>query len=84
MKLAVTIQPDGDGEGYTGRECPQCERYFKVKFGTGLAGDLPCHCPYCDHTGPHDEFWTSEQIEYAESIALNKVSKQVIGALKVM
>jgi len=28
-----------DEEGYLGRECPNtdCERYFKIKPGTGLA-----------------------------------------------
>lgn len=73
--ISIPIGPDEDG--FTGRECPNpdCEGYFKVEFGTGLKGEgLPCHCPYCGHTAPHDEFWTKEQIEYAKSIALRKIT----------
>ena len=32
MELVVKIEPDSDG--YTGRECPACKKYFKVKGGT--------------------------------------------------
>lgn len=44
MKIGVILPPDD--KGFTGRECPQCKRYFKVKFGTGLHGSTCC-CPYC-------------------------------------
>ena len=63
-RFSIPIQPDEDG--FTGRECPNgdCESYFKVQFGTGLDEEgIPCHCPYCGHTAPHDEFGTKEQIE---------------------
>ena len=53
MEISVKIEADADG--YTGRECPICEKYFKIKFGTGLPGDPDCHCPYCNHTGPERE-----------------------------
>ena len=71
--IAIQIQPDQNG--FTGRECPNsdCESYFKIEFGTGLKGNgLPCHCPYCGHIAPHDQFWTKEQIEYAKSVALRQ------------
>ncbi len=74
-----------DDEGYLGRECPDapCEGYFKVKPGTGLTGsDLSCHCPYCGHTDSHQVFWTSDQIEYAESIALRRFSEALNEDLK--
>lgn len=83
MDFSVSIPPDEDG--FTNRECPNpnCESYFKIEFGTGLDGDeLPCHCPYCGHIGPHDEFWTKEQIEYAESIALRKMTDALHRELK--
>ena len=78
-RIPIPIRPDEDG--FTGRECPNpnCEGYFKIEFGTGLKGEnLPCHCPYCGHTSPHDQFWTKEQLEYAKSVALRKLS----GALQ--
>ena len=71
----VSVSIPRDEKGFTGRECPRegCEGYFKIESGTGLEGEnLPCHCPYCGHTGQQDEFWTKEQIEYAKSVALRK------------
>jgi hypothetical protein len=82
VNISVTIPPDS--EGYKGRECPECEKYFKIKFGTGLPGAVPCHCPYCNHIGPQDEFWTKQQLEYAKSVALNKVTGQVLSQLRTM
>lgn len=84
-KISIDIKPDEDG--FTGRECPEkhCEGYFKIEFGTGLKGeDLPCHCPYCGHTGPHDHFWTKEQIKYAESKALRQIDDAVFKDLKTL
>jgi hypothetical protein len=78
--IHVSIPTDEDG--LVGRECPNpdCLGYFKIKLGTGLAGEnLPCHCPYCGDTEEQDHFWTQDQIEYARSIMMNEVSK----ALKV-
>lgn len=80
MEISVKIEPDADG--YTGRECPTCEKYFKIKFGTGLPGDPDCHCPYCNHTGPQKEFWTKQQIDYAQSIAMHQLSGQFLAQLK--
>jgi hypothetical protein len=82
-RISVPIQSNEDG--YTGRECPSCEGYFTVTFGTGLKGEgLPCHCPYCGHTEEHDQFWTQEQIEYAESVAMRQVMQAVHQDLKSM
>lgn len=77
-KFSIQIKPDADG--FTGRECPveECEGYFKIQFGTGLEGDVPCHCPYCGHTASHDQFFTKEQIEYAKSVALHKITVEFL------
>lgn len=86
-RMTFQIPIPVDESGLTGRECPDdaCLGYFKVKFGTGLKGDdLPCVCPYCGHTGPHDTFWTQEQIKYAESVAMREVTGLVVKELKKM
>ncbi len=83
--FSIPIAPDE--HGFTGRECPQsdCEGYFKIEFGTGLKGEsLPCHCPYCGHTAGHDHFWTKEQIEYAKSVAIRKITDALHKDLKKM
>lgn len=82
MEMSVDIKPDADG--YTGRECPACEKYFKIKFGTGLPGATKCHCPYCNHVATQDNFWTKQQIEYAKSVALNKITGQLLSQMKKM
>ena len=74
---SISIPISADDKGFIGRECPQeaCEGYFKIVLGTGLEGEgLPCHCPYCGHTGLHDEFCTEDQIEYATSVALRQIT----------
>jgi len=80
-----SIPMKNDEEGFFGRECPneECLGYFKIELGTGLQGeDLPCHCPYCGHVGPHDTFWTQDQLEYARSAAMREVQKYVGDMLK--
>lgn len=79
------ISIPSDEKGFTGRECPnaECLGYFKIKLGTGLKGnDLPCHCPYCGHADGQDKFYTEEQIEYAKSVAMNRITGALIKDLK--
>jgi hypothetical protein len=79
--ISVPIRTDRDG--YLGRECPKCESYFKVTPGTGItSGHPPCHCPYCGEVGGPDVFWTKDQIEYAQSVALNKITDAVLQDLR--
>lgn len=82
-QISITIPPDEDG--LIGRECPvpECESYFKIQLGTGLKGEnLPCHCPYCGHEAGQDKFFTKAQIEYAQSVVLNKVTGALLKDLK--
>ena len=81
----ISVAISADEHGFTGRECPisQCEGYFKIVSGTGLEGDgLPCHCPYCGHTAGQEEYWTQEQIRYAKSVAMRKISDAIRKDLK--
>jgi hypothetical protein len=82
----VNVPVKTDQDGYVGRECPveSCQGYFKITFGTGLKGPAPCHCPYCGHTGDQNTFWTQEQLEYAKSVALRRVTDAIHRDLKSM
>lgn len=80
MDFTITLAPDENG--YIGRECPDCEKYFKVKSGTGILDATDCHCPYCNRIAPNDHFFTRQQIDYAQSVALNYVSKEFLGMMK--
>lgn len=82
---SISVPITADEHGFTGRECPRldCEGYFKIELGTGLKGEgLPCHCPYCGHVAGHDQFWTKEQIEYAKSVAIRRITDAVHKDLK--
>lgn len=82
----ITVPLQTDDEGYFGRECPveECLGYFKVTPGTGIKGPAPCHCPYCGHSGDQKTFFTQEQIEYAQSVALRKLTDVIIKDLKAL
>lgn len=81
----ISVPMPRDADGLLGRECPapKCESYFKIQPGTGLIGDnLPCHCPYCGHTAAPNQFFTKAQIEYAKSVALNKLTGALLKDMK--
>jgi len=81
-EFSIPITPDDDG--YLGRECPLegCLGYFKITPGTGVKGPAPCYCPYCGHKGESNTFFTQEQIEYAKSIVLRRVTDALHKDLK--
>lgn len=79
----MSVQIPTDEKGLTGRQCPGCSSFFKIEFGTGLSEeDLPCYCPYCGHKADHSEFFTSEQIEYAKSVAVRSITDAVFKDFK--
>lgn len=79
----IRVSVPRDKDGFTGRECPACEKLFKIELGTGLKGvGLPCHCPYCGHAAGHDQFWTKDQVKYVKSIATRKITDAVRKDLK--
>lgn len=79
-QISVPIRPDRDG--FIGRECPECEGHFKLTPGTGITTEDLCNCPYCGHSGKSDQFWTKDQIKYARSVAIKKVTDALLRDLK--
>jgi hypothetical protein len=80
FSIPITV----DDDGYLGRECPEqdCLGYFKITPGTGVKGPAPCFCAYCGHTGESNTFFTREQIEFAKSVVLRKVTDALHKDLK--
>jgi hypothetical protein len=74
MNKKIEIKFPTNEHGLTGRECPFCGGYFKVKFGTGLR-TFECICPYCGQKEQHDKFLTKAQNEYVKSV----VARDVLG-----
>lgn len=85
-ETTYTITLPADTAGFLGRECPEkgCKRYFKITPGTGLRDSTTLTCPYCGHTAEPSDFYTEDQVEYAKSVVLNKVTGELLGQLKKM
>jgi hypothetical protein len=73
MEISVSMPLDDDG--YLRRACPSCNRALKWFAGesTEQPPDLPeperYYCPYCGAHADADQWWTAEQIAYAQAIA---------------
>lgn len=78
--IPVRVELPTDENGLTGRQCPSCQRYFKLKFGIGLPVETT-HCPYCEIEADGSEYLTSEQREYALTVALPEINRRVIGPM---
>jgi len=77
-------------EGFLRRECPHCERQFKVRVQqpddvleehelTEL--ELTNFCPLCHEPAPANTWWTKEQIEYQNQVTTAAVSDELHGML---
>jgi len=75
--ITVQIKFPTDENGMIGRECLKCERYFKLKPGTGLPIDTT-NCPYCDYAGSSNTFYTTDQNEYIRSVATKEAYEKIL------
>ena len=72
-EFSIPISIPLDGDGYLSRECPNCERQFKC-FAHD-EGDPTAEvadqffCPLCGQPAGPDEWWTPQQLEYAQGAA---------------
>ncbi|MHA1228913.1 MAG: hypothetical protein ACTSPV_19505 [Candidatus Hodarchaeales archaeon] len=76
MNKTFRIPLPPDYEGFTGRECPTCRHYFKIKFENYVPSNL--YCPYCSQYGDIQQFLTEDQIAYAKSVGIKKIMEEVI------
>lgn len=76
-QYTMRIELPTDSVGMTARECTHsaCSPgAFKIKYGTGLSEEqTEAFCPYCRSSADPEEFATSEQLQYAEDIAMKEV-----------
>lgn len=71
---SITLPLDDDG--FLRRECPTCEQEFKWHHGAtddepaDAVDPLLYYCPLCGHPSGPDSWWTQEQLDYIQAIAL--------------
>ena len=71
-----------DQDGYLDRQCPECQRDFKVAFEDwSLKIRDAAFCPFCGHGCEADGWHTPAQVDYIRSTVMNSLRKRVGNAL---
>lgn len=67
--VRMKVSMPADDAGYFGRECPTCERLFRVHVDDYrvLPDDQHLTCPYCAAVDVHTEFMTPHQVQRARA-----------------
>lgn len=72
--FSIPVQLPLDADGFLRRECPTCEQEFKWSSDDGLDEDAEpadqYFCPRCGRPAGLDEWWTPDQLEYAQGVAV--------------
>jgi hypothetical protein len=76
MSIPMSLPLDEDG--FLRRECPDCERQFKwwptpdhKIDAKEMRGDIEAYfCPNCHDPAPPSSWWTTEQVEYMQNLAV--------------
>lgn len=77
-------------EGFLRRQCPYCERQFKVRIehydsppdtNEHAEEDTQYFCPLCHEPAPANAWWTKEQLDYRYQLVNAAVSDQFHGIL---
>lgn len=86
VELGMSLPLDSDS--FLRRECPTCEREFKVfvdpdeeEDDGGPDSDEGYFCPYCGVQAPASAWWTRAQLELAESIVATRIIDPSISDL---
>ncbi|MGD0166912.1 MAG: hypothetical protein ABSC51_06430 [Gaiellaceae bacterium] len=85
--MQIRAQLSLDSDGYLRRQCPRCERVFK--WHDGPIGEVPAdapepgvyYCPYCGEPSPLDQWFTDEQVDYLQALAMGEVTRLVESEL---
>lgn len=87
VRVPASVFPR-DSDGFLSRECPICERTFKVRFdgetesaGAELSDEeasveaeqMRCFCPLCHELVDGNRWWTPAQLEYARALVFSAI-----------
>lgn len=85
MDVSMSLPLDSDG--FARRECPNCEQTFKWRFDE--EGEPEQHyeqyfCPLCGVPAGTDQWWTTEQVEHMQALAMPEAMRAVQDSLENM
>ena len=83
--VRMHISMPSDDAGYFGRECPACERLFRMHIEDykALPDDQQLTCPYCAAVDEPSKFFTKQQIERARAAAgayAMRIADDILGS----
>jgi hypothetical protein len=69
--VTMHIAVPADDAGHFGRQCPSCERMFRMHAADykALPDDIRLTCPYCCLEEDHSKFMTQQQLERVRAAA---------------
>lgn len=88
--LSIPVSLPLDEDGFLRRECLNCERQFKW-WSTPDGEDAvekgkeeveAYFCPYCYQPSPPSSWWTREQIEYMQQLAVSEALGPQLRGMK--
>jgi uncharacterized Zn finger protein (UPF0148 family) len=84
--ISVSVPIDSDEKGYVDKECPNSECLYVFKTNQedwkDLFRDEAVFCPRCGHEAPAQSWFTTEQVEHAQGVAVQQLKGQLGAALR--
>jgi hypothetical protein len=86
MNIEVSLPLDHDG--FLRRQCPHCNMQFKWHHGPAneAAESAPSptsySCPHCGRPAESDQWFTDEQVEYINGVAMPAITRQADDILR--
>ncbi|WP_200938273.1 hypothetical protein [Aeromicrobium sp. Root472D3] len=90
FEIEVSVQIPQDADGFIRRECPHCEQQFKWHDGPAnevaenFGAAETYYCPLCGEPAGLDSWYTTEQLEVAQQMAMPHVMGIVEDGLESM
>ncbi len=84
--VSISVSLPSDADGYDEKECPsaECRARFKIHGDdwSHLASDEVVYCPLCRSEADSEQWFTPEQVEYAQRVAMEEMDRRIGGALE--
>lgn len=84
--MSVSAPVEEDADGYVDKECPgdDCKFGFKIhgEDWRDKVRDEEVFCPFCRHTAHARSWFTTEQVEQLQKVALSKVKGMLGDAMR--
>lgn len=85
QQMSVSVPVEADADGYLDKECPAPSCLYKFKVNqqdwVELFKDEAVYCPLCRHEANSNSWWTTEQLQHAKKLAVQKFKADLSVAM---